>query len=260
MVAPGVRMRIAVVGGTGVAGRPTVEALRAAGHEPAVVARSSGVDLLSGEGLDAALAGADAVIDVTNLRGADVEATRRLFAAATGNLLASGARVGVRHHVLLSIAGLDRIEGNAHYAGKRAQEELVAEGPIPHTIQRATQFHEFAEMVVGWTRQGDVATLPPLLLQPVAASDVGVVLAQVAAGPPQGRAPDLAGPEPQDLVDMARRALAARGESIRLVPTWRGVPFGLDAAGEALLPDAGARIAPTSFDSWLAAQGPAPGS
>lgn len=96
--------------------------------------------------------------------------------------------------------------------------------------------------------------MPPLLVQPVAAADVGDVLAEIATSAPQGRATDLAGPEPQDLVDMARRTLAVRGESIRLIPSWRSGLFGVDAAGEALLPGPEARLAPTTFDAWLAAQ------
>jgi uncharacterized protein YbjT (DUF2867 family) len=154
----------------------------------------------------------------------------------------------VKHHVLLSIVGVDRIEGNPHYAGKRLQEEMLRSSSVPVTIQRATQFHEFAGTVVGWMRQGDVATVPPLLLQPVAASDVGEVLAEIAVGAPQGRARDLAGPEPQDFVDMASRTLAARGESIRPIPTWRSGLFGVEAAGEVMLPG------PDAFDVWLAAQ------
>jgi uncharacterized protein YbjT (DUF2867 family) len=104
-------------------------------------------------------------------------------------------------------------------------------------------------------RQGGVATVPPLLVQPVAAADVGEVLAEIATGQPLGRAIDLAGPEPQDLFDMARRTLAARGESIRLIPSWRGGLFGPNAAGEVLLPGPDARLAPTTFDAWLRAQG-----
>jgi uncharacterized protein YbjT (DUF2867 family) len=248
-------MRIAVVGGTGVAGRPTVAALRRAGHDVVVVSRARGVDVSSGTGLDAALAGVEAVIDVTAMQGPEAEATRSLFAAATRHLLTAEQRTRVRHHVLLSIVGVDRIEGNAHYAGKRVQEELVASGPVPFTIRRATQFYEFAGTVVGWTRQGSVAALPPLLVQPVAASDVGDVLAEVASGRPHGRVTDLAAPEPQDLVDMARRTLAARGESIRLIPSWRTGVFGVEAAGEMLLPGPEARLAPTTFDAWLALQG-----
>jgi uncharacterized protein YbjT (DUF2867 family) len=248
-------MRIAVIGGTGVAGRHAVDSVRRAGHEAVVVSRARGVDLSTGAGLDEALAGVDAVIDVSGMQGPDAESTRRLFATATRNLLAAEQRAGVRHHVLLSIVGVDRIEGNAHFAGKRTQEELLFAGPVPVTIQRATQFHEFAETVVAWTRQGDVASIPPLLVQPVAAADVGDVLAEIAGGDPQGRATDLAGPQPEDFVDMARRALAARGEAIRLLPSWRTGVFGIDAAGEMLLPGPDARLAPTTFDAWLAGEG-----
>jgi uncharacterized protein YbjT (DUF2867 family) len=250
-------MRIAVVGGTGQVGSHTVEALRRARHDPVILSRSRGVDVSTGKGLDDALAGVDAVIDVSNVQGPDVESTRKLFATATNNLLAAEQRARVKHHLLLSIVGVDRIEGNAHYAGKREQEKLVASGPIPYTIQRATQFHEFAGQVVSWMRKDQTAMVPPLLMQPVAASDVGDVLAAIATGSPRrGRASDLAGPEPQDLVDMARRTLTARGESVRLIPSWRTGVFGLDAAGEALLPDADARLAPTTFDEWLKMQRP----
>lgn len=156
------------------------------------------------------------------------------------------------HHVLLSIVGIDRVEGNGHYVGKRRQEELVAVGPVPATILRATQFFDFAGVVVGWTRDGDVATVPPLLVQPVAVGDVAEVLADIAAGAPRGRAPDLAGPEPHDFVDMARRTQVARGDPIRLVPSWQDSPFGLDMAGDVLLPGPDAQLAPTTFDAWLA--------
>ncbi len=244
-------MRVAVAGGTGLVGRYTVEALERTGHDAVVISRSHGVDLLTGDGLDEALDGVDAVIDVTNTLEIDPAAARAFFDSATGNLLEAEQRAGVGHHVVLSIVGVDLVEGNGHYAGKRRQEELVENGPVPSTIQRATQFHEFAGMVASWTRQGDTATLPPLLVQPVAAADVAQVLAEVAVGPAQGRAPDLAGPEPQDLIDMARRTLAAQGESIRLIPSWGGMPFTVEMAGEVLLPGPDARIAPTTFDAWL---------
>jgi uncharacterized protein YbjT (DUF2867 family) len=245
-------MRVAVAGGTGLVGRFATEALERAGNEVVVLARSRGVDLTTGKDLDSALVGVEAVIDVTNSTESDPGAVRAYFGATTENLLAAEQRTGVGHHIVLSIVGVDLVEGNAHYAGKRHQEALVEASPVPSTILRATQFHEFAEMVIRWTRQGDVATIAPLLVQPVAAADVGSVLAEIATGEPQGRARDLAGPEPQDLVDMARRALAARGESIRLVPSWRDGPFGVEMAGEKLLPGPNARLASTTFDAWLA--------
>lgn len=244
-------MRVAVAGGTGLVGQYTVEALEQAGNDAVVLARSRRVDLATGEGLDEALAGVEAVVDVTNTPETDAAAAREFFGTTTGQLLAAEQRAGVGHHVLLSIVGIDRVEGNGHYAGKLHQEELLESGPVPYTILRATQFFEFAAMVVGWMRQDDVATVPPLLVQPVAASDVGQVLAEVATGPPQGRAPELTGPETQDFVDMARRTLAARGESTRLIPRWGDGPFGVGMAGEVLLPAPEARLAPTTFDAWL---------
>jgi uncharacterized protein YbjT (DUF2867 family) len=247
-------MRIAVIGGTGLTGRHTVEALRRAGHEAVVVARATGVDLLTGDGLAAALAGVEVVIDSINLQPTAAEATGAQFETAMKNLLSAEERAGVKHHVLLSIVGIDRLKGNAHYEGKRTQEALLATSKVPATIQRVSQFHEFAGMLVSWFRKEDVVRLPPLLLQPVAISDVAEVLVEVATEAPRGRAVDLVGPEPQDLIDMARRTLEARGESLRLVPSWRDTAFGLEAAGEVFLPGPEVRMGRITFDSWLAEQ------
>ena len=246
-------MRVAVVGATGRIGRLTVETLERRGHETVGISRSQGVDIYSGEGLTTRLTAVEAVIDSCSCAATDRDEAVAFFSRSTRNLLEAEQRTGVQHHVLLSIAGLMRITGNAHYAGKRAQEELVERGPVPWSIVRATHFHDFAEMVSGWTERDGSATIAPLLVQPVAPGDVADVLAEVAVGPPVGRCPDLAGPEPQDLVDLARRTRAARGTSIRLVPTWSGV-FGLEMAGNVLLPEPDARIAPTTFDDWLAGE------
>ncbi|MGP3937149.1 SDR family oxidoreductase [Nonomuraea sp. KM88] len=246
-------MRIAVAGATGNIGALTVAALERDGHEVVRISRSLGVDLATGDGLDDALAGAEAVVDAINAPAAGPEETVAFFGATTRNLLAAEERAGVRHHVLLSIVGIHRVEGNAHYAGKREQERLVAAGPVPWTIVPVTQFHDFAEMVAGWTEQDGVATIAPLLVQPIAPAEVAGVLAELATGEPRGRYADVAGPEPQDLVDMARRTHEARGRTVRLVPTWSGI-FGPAMAGDVLLPGEGARIAPTTFDDWLAGQ------
>jgi uncharacterized protein YbjT (DUF2867 family) len=246
-------MRIAVAGATGNIGALTVAALERSGHQVVRVSRSLGVDLTTGEGLDAALEGVEAVVDATNGTAADREEAVAYFGTTTRNLLAAGARAGVRHHVLLSIACLDRVEGNAHYAGKREQERLVSGGPVPWTIVRATQFHDFAAMVTSWTERDGAATVAPLLLQPIAPADVAEILAEIAVGEPRGLYRDIAGPEPQDMVDMARRTNEARGRTVRLVPTWSGL-FGTEMAGEVMLPGEDARIAPTTFDEWLAGQ------
>ena len=248
-------MRIAVAGATGRIGRLTIIALERAGHQTVPISLATGVDAYAGSGLADALHDADALIDVTNNPSQDRAEIVDFFGTVTKNLLAAEEKAGVRHHVPLSIVGLDHDTRAPHYAGKREQERLVADGPVPWTIVRATQFHDFAAMVAGWTEEDGVATIAPLLVQPIAHEDVAAILADVAAGPPLGGRLDIAGPETQDLVDMARRTLAARGQDIRLVPTWRG-PFGPDMAGEVMLPGEGARLGPTTFDAWLAAGAP----
>lgn len=246
-------MRIAVAGATGNIGTLTVAALERDGHDVVRISRAVGVDLSTGDGLDDALADVEVVVDATNGPATDRAETVKYFGTATRNLLAAEERAGVRHHVLLSIAGIDRIEGTAHYAGKREQERLVAAGPVPWTIVPATQFHDFAAMVASWTEQDGVAMIAPLLVQPIAPADVADVLAEIATGKPQGRYVDLAGPEPQDLVDMARRTNEARRREVKLIPTWSAV-FGPEMAGNVLLPGDGARTAPTTFDEWLVGQ------
>ncbi|APE16345.1 SDR family oxidoreductase [Mycolicibacterium pallens] len=246
-------MRIAVAGATGNIGARTVAALERNGHDVVRISRSQGIDLLTGEGLDAALAGVDAVVDAISAPPIGPDETREYFATTTTNLLEAEQRAGVRHHVLLSIVGINRIDGGtAHYEGKREQERLIETGPVPWTIVPAAQFHDFAAMAASWTEQDGVAVIAPLLVQPIAPDDIAAVLAEVAAGEPQGRYVDVVGPETQDLVDMARRTHAVLGRSVKLVPSWAG-PLGEELAGNVLLPGEGARIAPTTFEQWLAA-------
>jgi uncharacterized protein YbjT (DUF2867 family) len=246
-------MRIAVAGATGNIGARTVSFLERDGHEVIRISRSVGVDLLTGQGLDAALDGVDGVVDAISSPPISADETRAYFGTTTRNLLAAEERAGVRHHVLLSIVGIDRIEGGTdHYSGKREQERLVEEGRVPWTIVPATQFHDFGALAAGWTERDGVATIAPLLVQPIAPDDIAQVLAEVASGEPQGRYVDVAGPDTQDLVDMARRTNDVLGHKVKLVPTWSG-PLDLSMAGNVLLPGENARIAPTTFDQWLAA-------
>ncbi|MCK0174440.1 SDR family oxidoreductase [Mycolicibacterium sp. F2034L] len=246
-------MRIAVAGATGNIGSRTAGFLERDGHTVVRISRSLGVDLVTGEGLDAALDGVDAVVDTISSPPFDPVTTREYFGTTTRHLLAAEQRAGVRHHVLLSIVGIDRIDGGtAHYAGKREQERLLADGPVPWTVVPATQFHDFAAMAAGWTERDGVATIAPLLVQPIAPDDVAEILAEVATRAPQERHVDVAGPETQDLVDMARRTFAVLGRTVRLVPSWSG-PLGVELAGNVLLPGENARLGPTTFDQWLAA-------
>lgn len=246
-------MRIAVAGGTGTVGRHTVEAVRAAGHDAVVLSRSQGVDLVTGKGLDYALAGADAVIDVASVETLKASTAIEFFTAATGNLVSAAANAGVGHLVLLSIVGIDRIPYD-YYAGKIAQEKIVEASPVPWTILRATQFHEFAEQMFERAKLGPVHVAPNARTQPVAASEVGARLAALAAADPQGRVRDLAGPREEQLSDMVRafaRRTGFRGWIPRInVP---GPQMAGMRAGHAL-PGPDADLGRQSFAEWLAAR------
>lgn len=246
-------MKVAVAGGTGVVGRHTVEAVRDGGHEAVVLSRSRGVDLVSGNGLAAAFAGIDAVIDVSNVSTMRASTAIEFFTTATGNLIRAAADVGVRHIVLLSIVGIDRMPHD-YYAGKVAQEKVLETSPVPWTIQRATQFHEFAGQIFERAKAGPLHLAPRARTQPIAARDVGERLADLAAGDPQGRAQDLAGPREEALDAMIKTVARNTGHrgwipSVNL-PTaqMKGMRAGFALPGE------GALLAGPTFEEWLAAQ------
>jgi uncharacterized protein YbjT (DUF2867 family) len=229
-----------------------VGAIDRSGHEAVSISRSTGVDVYAGTGLLDALKGVDSVVDVTNNRSQDEAEVIDFFATTTRNLLAAERQVGVRHHVLLSVVGIDNGQRAPHYSGKREQERLVASGPVPWTIVRSTQFYELPGRVAAIAERDGVAQIAPLLVQPIAPSDVAEILAEIAVGSPLNAKVDIAGPDTHDFVDMARRILGARGQEIKLVPTWRG-QFDTSMAGDVMLPGPDARIASTTFEEWLAA-------
>lgn len=245
-------MRIVVAGGTGVAGRQTIAAVRAAGHEAVSVSRASGVDLVTGVGLAAALHGADAVIDTTSIATLSAATSIEFFTAATGNLVTAASEAGVGHLVLLSIVGIDRIPYD-YYAGKIVQEKIVRASSAPWTILRATQFHEFAGQMFDRASVGPLHLAPNARTQPVAAQEVGERLASLAAHDAQGHARDLAGPQEERLSDMVRRWARAHGyrgwiPSLN-VPTKQmaGMRAGL------ALPGPDVDLGRQTFTDWLAA-------
>ncbi len=243
-------MRVAVAGGTGVIGRHVTTALRAAGHEPIVIARSEGVDVITGSGLDSALEGVDVLIDVCNVAAVGRSKSEAFFEAATANLLAAGERARVAHYAVLSIVGCDRVD-LGYYYGKRRQEALALEGPLPVSILRATQFHEFPEQLLERSPRGPLVAVPRMRSQPIAAREAAEALVEVALGQPAGMAGDIAGPEVHDMPDLVRLVLRARGS--RRVVT--GLPFpgatGRALAGGGLLPDGPGRRGSLTFADWL---------
>ncbi|MDQ4054522.1 MAG: NAD(P)H-binding protein [Actinomycetota bacterium] len=243
-------MRIAVAGATGVVGRKVVQVARDRGHEVVELARSLGVDLTTGAGLADRLAGTDAVIDTSNHTAQKRAAAEAFFGSVTRNLLAAEQQAGVAHHIALSIVGIDDVP-LGYYQGKRLQERLIAEGEVPWSILRATQFHEFAVQVLQFVRIGRISLVPRMLSQPVAAVEVAERLVDLAEAGPSGRVPDLAGPEPHQMVDLARRVARNHRSGRRVVPVWLpGAGKGIRSG--ALLPSTDGPRGRQTFDEWLA--------
>lgn len=244
-------MRIAVAGGTGTVGRRTLEAARARGHEVVVLSRSAGVDLESGDGLPAALAGAEAVIDVVSVATTRAARSIAFFETTTRRLLDAGAEAGVRHHVALSIIGAAAAP-YGYYAGKARQEELVRRSSAGWSLLRAAQFHEFAAQMADRGRGGPVIVCPAMRCRPVAAAEVAQALVEIAEGAPRGLDRELAGPREESMPDLVRRLLRATGRRIPVL----GVPvpggFGRALRDGSLLPRADARLGSQDFDDWLA--------
>ncbi|MEV6419193.1 NAD(P)H-binding protein [Streptomyces sp. NPDC051662] len=241
-------MKFAVIGGTGLIGSQVVKDLNAAGHEAAPHSHSTGVDVISGQGLDEAVAGADVVVNLTNSPTFD-EASPAFFRTSMGNLLDAARKGGVGHVVILSIVGADQVPELDYYRAKVLQEELLAAGPIPYSIVRATQFMEFMDAVMSWTVDGDTVRLPATPIQPIAAKDVADAVAEVAAGAPLNGIRAIAGPEIFPLDELGRITLSHKGDNRTVVTDPTAGMFAV-VKGD-VLTDKDAHLAATRYADWL---------
>ncbi|WP_406064248.1 SDR family oxidoreductase [Streptomyces sp. NBC_01077] len=244
-------MKITVIGGTGLIGSQLVAVLRKAGHDVVPASLSSGVDLLTGAGLDEALAGAHTVVNVSNSPTFD-DQSPAFFRTTVSNLLRAGERAGVRHQVALSIVGVDQVPDLDYYRAKVVQEDLLRNGPTPYSIVRATQFFEFMDAVISWTATDGEVRLPATPLQPIASADVVAALAGVATAEPLDGTLDVAGPDVLTLDEIGRITLAARGDDRRVVVDDQAGMFAA-VRGDVLTPSPDARRAPTHYRDWLGA-------
>jgi uncharacterized protein YbjT (DUF2867 family) len=247
--------KIAVTGATGRLGSHLVEILEQRGHDVVPIARSTGVDVVSGEGLDEALAGVETIIDAASQASPDERAATEFFTASARNIQRAGAAVGAKRIVLVSIIGIDKFKGG-FYAAKLAQEEKLLEGPLPVRIVRASTFHEYVDELLGWTIQDGVAYLPEWRVQLVAVRVVAETLADAAEEPEieNGRITEVAGPQAARLADVVAALIASRGDSLEIREGRN--PDDPDAAAYAegaTLPNPGAKLAGPSYEEWLAA-------
>jgi uncharacterized protein YbjT (DUF2867 family) len=240
-------MKIAVVGSTGRVGEHVVDVLREQGVEPVEIARSLGVDVVTGEGLGEALAGVTCIIDCATGSSPDGAEAAAFFEAATRNLVAAR----VPRAVVVSIIGIDRFEAG-YNAAKRVHERAWLESGLDVRVLRAAQFHEFVEQMLAWGRQGDVAYVPPMRTQLVAARAVAESLVYLALTDevPAGPIWEIAGPREERLIDVAR-LVAPDGVRVEEGAALGDIDGELLASG-ALLPGPDARLAGPSFEEWVA--------
>lgn len=242
-------MKITVIGGTGLIGSQLVSRLREAGHEVVASSLSTGVDLLTGAGLDQALEGADTVVNVTNSPTFD-EASLDFFRTTMGHLLAGGERAGVRHQVILSIVGVDEVPQLDYYRAKTLQEDLLRQGPTPYSIVRATQFFEFMDAVMSWSADDHTVRLPATRIQPIASADVVDALADVATASPLNGGLEVAGPDVFTLDELGRLTLSTRQDHRTVVTDEQAGMFAA-VESDVLIAGPDARLAPTHYKDWL---------
>ncbi|UKA72216.1 SDR family oxidoreductase [Arthrobacter sp. FW306-06-A] len=243
-------MRIAVAGGTGTVGRHVVAIARERGHQVVSISRAEGVDLVSGRGLEQALQNVETVIDVAGIQTLSTKKAVDFFTNATQNLLAAGKKAGVKHHVALSIVGIDNANSGL-YAGKLVQEDEVRHGGVPWTLLRSTQFHEFVPMSIKATSVGPLVLVPTMFTQPVAAKEVAAALVDAAEAGPKGRIPDLGGPRPEQLKSLAAAYLAKTQQKKRIIPLHVPGPMGKAMRKGALIPGPGSAVGRQTFLEWL---------
>jgi uncharacterized protein YbjT (DUF2867 family) len=242
--------RVVVLGGSGLIGGRTVNRLREFGLDVVSASRRNGVNTLTGEGLEPAFAGADVVLDTSDVHSFDEETLQHFFATSGENVARAERAAGVKHHVTLSIVGVDRIDGNPYYAAKRLQEAAARHSGVPYTIARSTQFYEFFPTIAGGFSKGSVVSLPAALLQPVAADDVAAALTQVVLGAPKSGPWFIGGPERATLATWIGRVFEVTSDrrTVEVDPkaTWFGAPLDEDS----IVPQAADYVGTTSFAEW----------
>ena len=245
-------MKIAVIGGTGLIGSQVVQILNEGGHTAVPHSLTSGVDLLTGQGLPEALAGAEVVVNLTNSPTFD-EASPAFFQQTMDNLLAAAAAAGVGHAVILSIVGAELVPDLVYYRAKVLQEDLLEAGPVPYSIVRATQFFEFMDATMSWTSDENAVRLPATLIQPMASADVAQAVAEVSVGAPLMGTRNVAGPDVFTLDRLGRITLSAHGDPRPVVVDDTAGLFAA-VSGDALIAKDGdgAVIAKTTYRDWLA--------
>lgn len=244
-------MKIVVIGGHGLIGSRVVEHLAAHGHEAVPASRRNGVDVLTGQGLAAALQGAQVVVDAANAPIFDDPQVGDFFQRATTQLLAACERAGVEHLVGLSIVGTPYLQDSPYFRAKAVQEGLIRQSGLRSTLVRATQCHEFMAQLVAPLAQRQALHLSPAKVQPVAADDLAALVAQVAMAAPTRRMVQIAGPECHRLFELVERVMYFNQDDRPVVEDPDARYYGARLKDTTLTPEPGALLGSTRFADWL---------
>ncbi len=247
-------MKIVVIGGTGLIGAKLVKLLRERGKEVLAASPATGVNTLTGEGLDTALAGAQKVVDVSNSPSFADAAVLEFFRTSTTNLLAAEARAGVRHHVALSVVGADRLPQSGYLRAKIAQENLIKSAGVPYSILRSTQFFEFMGSIADAATEGNQVRLPTAYVQPIVSDEVVSALADVTLGAPVNGTVEVAGPEKFRLDELVRRVLRTKNDARDVTGDIHARYYGTELDDESLVPlvpGSTPRLGTTRFETWF---------
>ncbi|MET0935671.1 MAG: SDR family oxidoreductase [Luteibacter sp.] len=244
-------MKILVIGGTGLIGTKVVSRLRALGHEAIAASPSSGVNTLTGEGLDAAMVGVDTVLDLSNSPSFADKDVLAFFETAGKNIAAAEVKAGVKHHVALSVVGADRLPDSGYLRAKVVQENLIRESGVPYSIVRSTQFFEFLNGIVQSAAKGDAVHLSTGFMQPIASEDVAdLVTAATLAAPIDGIA-EIGGPAAIRMADLVERFLMAIKDPRKVIPDPQAPYFGTVLEDDSLVAGPRATLGTIDFDTWF---------
>jgi uncharacterized protein YbjT (DUF2867 family) len=248
-------MKVVIIGGTGLIGRKLAAKLESGGYEVVAAAPSTGVNSLTGEGLEEALTRANVVVDVTNSPSFEDNAVMDFFRTSTGNLLSATKAAGVSHYIALSVVGTDRIHDSGYLRVKRVQEGLIEASGVPYTILRATQFFEFLKAIADGGTKENVVHMSPSKFQPVAADDVAATLAEIATAEPKNGVVELAGPEASGMADFIQKFLSSIGDERKVLADSDTKYFGAVLDKDGLAPTGKFIAGRIRFADWALAKG-----
>ena len=247
-------MKIVIIGGTGLIGTKVVSKLRASGHQVTAAAPNTGINTLTGEGLAEALTNTDVVIDLANSPSFEDKAVMEFFQTAGKNLLSAEINAGIKHHLAVSIVGVDLMQDSGYMRAKKVQEDLIRQSGVPYTIIRSTQFFEFIKGIADQATEGDVVHISDVQFQPIAAEDVATLVAEAALEAPINGITEIAGPGRFTMPEMVIHFLQATNDARKVVPNSHGRYYGAQVGNTSLVPTGKARLGAIDFEKWLAYQ------